>query len=277
MRVSVVFAALMSAVSVFAFAAGSDESGGDGLHLSIAAVRAVEPAIARGIEVYRNTVDEDAHLSLDVTDSAARGVADGTYDVAASFGGLQVGAPAAGVSRTVIAVEGVVVILNSTVHIRDLTVAQIARVFLGDIANWSLLGGADHPIVLVSAADNSRTHAAFRDLVLEPHSERPVVDADLVVESDADMAQKVRQTPHSIGYIRRGAAGVVLDSGTAVPSIGGVRNTRENLLDGSYSPARPLIVLTRGEPDGDAGRFIDFLLSGTGQQILAEAGYMPVR
>ncbi len=270
--------------STLVFAGGGQEGGGDAeemesIRLSMGGSTTVEPVITRAIEVYQSSVDPDADLSYDAPGSSAgiRGLIDGTYDIGAASRGLKDSELEAGAEPTQVAIDGLAVIVNGTVPVDDLTLEQIADIFVGEINNWSELGGPSEDIVVVNRDEASGTRGAFVEIVLEAFYEDPVFDEDLVVESNGDMAQKVAQPPNSIGYASLAVVDVVRDAGGKSLSVGGVEDTEANILNGSYPIARPLNVATMGPAEGDAKVFIDFLLSETGQQIVEEVGYLPVK
>jgi phosphate transport system substrate-binding protein len=282
MKKMILFAALVLLSGTMVFAGGdaeADTAADESLRLSMGGSTTVEPVITRAIEVYQATVDENAELSYDAPGSSAgvRGVLDGTYDIGAASRGLKGSEIEAGAVPTQIAIDGLAVIVNGSVPVDDLTLEQVAQIFIGEISNWSEVGGADAEIVVVNRDEASGTRGAFVEIVLESYTEDPVFDEDLVVESNGDMAQKVAQTPNAIGYASLAVLDVVRDAGGKSLAIGGVKDSEENVLNGSYPIARPLNVATMGEPEGQAKVFIDFLLSETGQQIVVEVGYLPVK
>lgn len=282
MKKGIAIVGLVLLATGFAFASGEAEGGdeaGQSIRLSMGGSTTVEPIITRAIEVYQATVDENADLSYDAPGSSAgiRGLIDGTYDLGAASRGLKDSELEAGAEPTQIAIDGLAVIVNGSVPVDNLSLEQVAQIFIGEINNWSEVGGPDEEIVVVNRDEASGTRGAFVEIVLESYTEDPVFDEDLVVESNGDMAQKVAQTPFSIGYASLAVVDVVRDAGGKSLSIGGVEDTEENVLNGSYPIARPLNVATMGAATGDAKTFIDFLLSETGQQIVVEVGYLPVK
>lgn len=276
--------ALITFVAVFSFAGGGQEEGAapemESIRLSMGGSTTVEPIISSAMEVYVAEVDAGAELSYDAPGSSAgiRGLLDGQYDIGAASRKLKDSELGDGAVPTQIATDGLAVIVNGTVPIDDLSMEQVGHVFVGDITNWSELGGPDQEIVVVNRDEASGTRGAFLELVLEKVAGD---DAEftlnaLVTESNGNMATMVAQTPWAIGYASLNVLPRLRDAGGKSLSINGVKDDIENVLDGTYPISRPLNVATVGDAEGDAEVFIDFLLSPRGQQIVEEAGYLPV-
>lgn len=262
------------------FAGGQSEDASESIRLSMGGSTTVEPIITSAMEVYRTEVDANAELSYDAPGSSAgiRGLIDGQYDIGAASRKLKDSEIEEGATPIQIATDGLAVIVSGNAPVDDLSMEQVAAIFQGEITNWSELGGADHEIVVVNRDEASGTRGAFLELVLESvydDAAEFTLNA-LVTESNGNMATMVAQTPYSIGYASLNVLPRLREAGGRSLSINGVRDDIENVLDGSYPISRPLNVATIGDPAGDAKIFIDFLLSDRGQQIVEEAGYLPV-
>jgi len=273
-----VFAMLL--VAGLAFAGGQGEEESQSIRLSMGGSTTVEPIITSAMEVYRAEVDAGAELSYDAPGSSAgvRGLLDGQYDLGAASRKLKDSELEEGAVPTQIATDGLAVIVNGNAPVDDLSMEQVAAIFQGEITNWSEFGGPDHEIVVVNRDEASGTRGAFLELVLESvyGDDAEFTLNALVTESNGNMATMVAQTPYSIGYASLNVLPRLREAGGRSLSVNGVRDDIENVLDGSYPISRPLNVATVGEPEGDAKVFIDFLLSDRGQQIVEEAGYLPV-
>lgn len=270
----------MLLVAGLAFAGGQGEEESQSIRLSMGGSTTVEPIITSAMEVYRAEVDANAQLSYDAPGSSAgiRGLLDGQYDIGAASRKLKDSEIEEGATPIQIATDGLAVIVNGNAPVDDLSMEQVAAIFQGEITNWSELGGPDHEIVVVNRDEASGTRGAFLELVLESvydDAAEFTLNA-LVTESNGNMATMVAQTPYSIGYASLNVLPRLREAGGRSLSVNGVRDDIENVLDGSYPISRPLNVATVGEPEGDAKVFIDFLLSDRGQQIVEEAGYLPV-
>ncbi len=270
--------ALLLSPAVFA---GGDQEENGRLRLSMGGSTTVEPIISSAMEVYLAEVNPQAELSYDAPGSTAgiQGVLNGIYDLGASSRALLPNERQEGLVTTTIAVDGLAVIVNNSVPIDDLSIEQIAAIFVGETQNWSELGGPDRDIVVVNRDEASGTLGAFMELVLERTygDDARFIRNALVTESNGNMATMVGQTPYSIGYASLATLSRLREQGGKAITVDGIVDNAETVLNGTYPITRPLSVITYGEPRKTQQTFIDFLLSERGQQIVTEVGYLPVR
>ncbi|MGV8026941.1 MAG: phosphate ABC transporter substrate-binding protein PstS family protein [Anaerolineaceae bacterium] len=171
-----------------------------------------------------------------------------------------------------IAYDGIAVIVNPSLDIPTLSIEQIRGIFSGEITNFSEVGGPDAEIVVVSREEGSGTRAAFEELVMNYKDangetvETPIVESALLQQSNGQISTVVSTTPNTIGFL---SFGYLSDAVKGV-AIDNVAPTVENVKNGTYSIFRPLNLLTKGEAQGLAKAFIDFILSDAGQEIVAE-------
>jgi phosphate transport system substrate-binding protein len=267
--------------STLAFAGGQPEGGSDNLRLSMGGSTTMDPIMSTAIEVYRTEVDAAAELSYDAQGSTAgiQGTLNGIYDIGASSRALFIREREQGLQATTIATDGLAVIVHETVPIDDISLEDLAAVFVGEIRNWSRLGGPDQEIVVIKRDQASGTFGAFRELVLVKTygDDARYIRQALVTESNGNMATMVTQTPYSIGYASLVTLDRVRDQGGKALSVNGVEDTKETVLTGEYPITRPLNVVTLGDPTGKGKVFVGFLLSARGQEIVNEVGYLPLR
>lgn len=177
--------------------------------------------------------------------------------------------------ETVIAWDGLTVVVHPKNQVSKLTLSQIRGIYNGSISNWKEVGGADRRITVISRDSSSGTYEYFKEHVMEKENYRP--DA-LTLAATGAVVQTVLQNEGAIGYI--GLA--YLDESVKGLSLSKdgleyAKPTIENVLDKKYPLARELYQYTNGEPTGLAKQFIDFELSPEGQKIVREVGYIPVK
>lgn len=276
----VVMAVLVAPALLFAGGEGEGEGGG-GLRLSMGGSTTVEPIITAAMEVYRTEVDPTAELSYDAPGSTAgiRGVLNGIYDIGASSRALVVDERSQGLTEIPIALDGISPIVNGSVPLSDISREQLAAVYVGEITNWRRLGGPDAEIVVVNRDEASGTAGAFLEIILERvyGDDARFIRRALVTESNGNMVTMVAQTPNAIGYASLAVLGRLRESGGRVLTVDGIENSPETVYSGTYPIARPLNLITIGEPNAEMQVFIDFLLSERGQRIVADTGYLPLR
>lgn len=278
-KLSIVLFLSLSVLSLFAI--GEAEGGSGSLRLSMGGSTTVEPIISSAMEIYMNEVDLQAELSYDAIGSTAgiRGVLNGIYDMGAASRDLLINEKEQGVQLTHIALDGLAIIVNDTVPLDDISLEDLAGIFVGEIKNWKELGGPDKEIIVINRDEASGTLGAFEELVLEKvyGDDGRFLRNALITESNGNMATMVGQTPYSIGY---GSLAIIerLEShGGKALTLDGVEDNTENILNGRYPIIRPLSMITYGDPQGDSKVFIEFLLSIRGREIILENSFVPIQ
>lgn len=168
------------------------------------------------------------------------------------------------VSETVIAYDGIAVIVNASNSVSEITMDDIKKVFTGEITNWKELGGSDAPITIYSREEGSGTRGAFTEIVLG--EEANIVSSALIQNSNGAIRTAVAGDPNAIGYLSFG----YLNNEVKGLKVDGVEPLAENVKNGSYKISRPFLYLTKEEPTGLIKAFIDFVLGPEGQEIVAK-------
>jgi phosphate transport system substrate-binding protein len=169
-----------------------------------------------------------------------------------------------------IAVDAIVPVVHPQNKVRNLTIDQLSQIYQGKIRNWKDVGGDNLPIIVVSRDSSSGTFETWRELVL--HKTRVTPRAQMQTSSGA-IVQVVSKNKHAIGYIGMG----YIDKTTRALSVDGVEATVATAVSGKYPIARHLYMVTNGTPKGNTASFIRFILSGEGQKIVEEVGFVPVK
>jgi len=185
-----------------------------------------------------------------------------------------------GAKATVIALDGMSVVVNKNVKISNVSRDNLAKIFTGKITNWKDIGGADMKIVVVNRDEASGTYASFWELVCQPLYGKTVAytkDA-IVTKENGEVAAKVTSTPGSIGYVGMAFADEVVKAGGRRLTVNGIKDTVPNVISKKYPLARSLFILTKGDldPNSVEKAFIDFLLSDKGQAIVKSADFIPL-
>jgi len=169
-----------------------------------------------------------------------------------------------------VAVDALLPVVHPSNPVKDLTIEQLRDIYLGKIKNWKEVGGPDKRIVAVTRDTSSGTFEVWEEKVMD---KKRISPRALVVASNGAMVQTVAGNPAAIGYI---GIGYLNDSVKAI-AVGGIEGTPKAALDGSYPISRYLFMFTQGWPTGTALKFINFVLSDAGQEIVASTGFIPVR
>ncbi len=188
--------------------------------------------------------------------------------------------PAVKFVRHPIGKDAVVPVVSSEVYdagVQVLSLEQIGMIYRGQISNWSELGGPDKEILVVDKEKSRGTRHVFMKSVLgDREAEAP--GADLVLGSNNEEQTAIAQSDAAIGMLSnawinddvKGLSIRMADQSVVAP-------TRANIVSGKFPITRELLLLTNGKPQGNIKRFIDFILSGDGQKIVEEAGYVSLR
>lgn len=177
--------------------------------------------------------------------------------------------------RVVVGQDGIAIVVHPDNPVSVLTLDQLRQVFNGTLKRWSQVGGPDQPIQVLSRESSSGTYAFFKEHVLRDDDFGPEVR---LMPSTAAIVQSAGQDRWSVGYVGLGYAtdpalkivSVKADA-TATP----VRPSVAAVKDGTYAIARELLLYAPAEREGVARAFVDFALSPEGQQLVADAGYVP--
>jgi phosphate transport system substrate-binding protein len=171
---------------------------------------------------------------------------------------------------TVIALDGLAIIVNSNNPINELNIKTLKDIYMGKISNWKALGGPNQPIVIISRDVASGTFEVFKEKVMGGDKARE--DA-LMLASNGAVASTVGQTQGAIGYV---GIGFLSEKNVKPLTIEGVLPSIKTVKSNEYKLSRPLYVYTNGNPKGLAKNYIDFILSSAGQKIVAETGFVPL-
>jgi phosphate transport system substrate-binding protein len=168
------------------------------------------------------------------------------------------------------AIDGVSIIVNPGNKVGALTPEQVKDIYAGKITNWKEVGGIDKRINLYTRDDASGTREVFWKTALK---EGQIAANANIIASQGAMKAAVSQDPFGIGYISAG----FIDESVAAVAFDGVMPSRQTVKEGKYAIARGLYSSTKGEPTGLTRKFLDYLLTAEGQQIVAEQGFIPVQ
>ena len=192
---------------------------------------------------------------------------DGTADIGNSSRNLKDAEKEAGLVENIIAIDGIAVIVDNANKVSDITSEELAKIYTGAITNWSELGGANQPIVVVGRESGSGTRGAFEEL-LEIEDK---CDYAQEIDSTGGVLSTVASTAGAIGYVSLD----VIDDTVTVMAIDGVVASEENIVAGSYSLSRPFVMATKGEISAQnelVQAFFAYIESEEGQAIIKKVG-----
>src|SRR5437773_8382122 len=185
----------------------------------------------------------------------------------------EVGAAAAkgiNMKPTIVAYDGIAVIVNANNPLKSLTKKQIEQIFAGDVTDWSALGGSGGKISIYTRNTSSGTYSEFKELAMKKRDYAP--DSQKMAGNE-QIAQEVGKNPNGAGYV---GLAYVKAGGVKVMPIDGVLPSVQSVHAKTYPYARPTFYYTNGEPTGLAKQFLDFTISAAGQKIVQQVGFVPI-
>lgn len=216
--------------------------------------------------------DTGVKVSYDPTGSGTgiEAAKNGTCDIGLASRALKDEEAASGLVGTIVALDGIAVIVNPECKVDDLTVEQVAQIFTGEITDWSELGGEAGTISCVGREAGSGTRDGFETVT--GTTDACVLDQELT--STGAVIEAVAGNPNAIGYASLSA---LKDTVKAV-SVNGVACSEETVLDGTYAIQRPFVLVTRDgeELSAQAQAFFDFATSAAANDLIRNAGAVPV-
>ena len=196
-------------------------------------------------------------------------VLNGSTDLGLASRSLKEEETASGAVAHVVALDGVVIVVNPENTVSDLTVDQIAGIYTGEIKNWSEVGGADMAIAAYGREAGSGTRSAFEEIVGIKDACRYANE----YSSTGDVIGAVSNNPNAIGYASLAA---VNDTVKAL-KVGGVACTEETVRSGEYAIQRPFVIITKEDVtlSTAAEAFLSYALSAEAAPVITAAGVVP--
>ena len=213
-------------------------------------------------------MNKDVKFTYNPTGSGSgiQAVSEGRCDIGLSSRALKDDEKASGLVETVVALDGIAIVVNPENPVSDLDIDTIAKIYTGEITNWKDVGGNDAEIVLIGREAGSGTRDGFESIT----NTKDACQYRQELTSTGDVINTVSQNPDAIGYASLSAVG---DSVKAL-TVGGVEATEATVKDGSYVVQRPFVLVTKeGTKLSPAAQaFFDYALSADAASIIAAAG-----
>ena len=213
-------------------------------------------------------MNKDVKFTYNPTGSGSgiQAVSEGRCDIGLSSRALKDDEKASGLVETVVALDGIAIVVNPENPVSDLDIDTIAKIYTGEITNWKDVGGNDAEIVLIGREAGSGTRDGFESIT----DTKDACQYRQELTSTGDVINTVSQNPDAIGYASLSAGG---DSVKAL-TVGGVEATEATVKDGSYVVQRPFVLVTKEDTklSPAAQAFFDYALSADAASIIAAAG-----
>ena len=253
------------AVSMLSGCGSSKETGS----VSTDGSTSMEKVIGALGEAFQNETGNSFTYNPTGSGSGIKAVQEGHCDIGLSSRDLKAEEKEAGLNATVLAYDGIAVIVNTENPVSDLSVETIAKIYTGEVSNWAEVGGNDADIVLIGREAGSGTRDGFESIT----DTEDACKNRQELTSTGDVITTVSQNPGAIGYA---SVASVKDTVKAV-TVDGVEPTEENIKDGSYVVQRPFVLVTKKDAQlGKAAQnFFDYITSDEANEIISAAGVVP--
>ena len=201
--------------------------------------------------------------------SGIKAVQEGRCDIGLSSRELKAEEKEAGLGGIVLAYDGIAIIVHPENPVSDLSLETIAKIYTGEITNWSEVGGSDAEIVLIGREAGSGTRDGFESIT----DTEDACKYRQELTSTGDVITTVSQNPGAIGYA---SVASVKDTVKAL-TVDGVAPTEATIKDGSYVVQRPFVLVTKSDAklSEAARKFFDYITSADANEIISAAGVVP--
>lgn len=231
-------------------------------------------------ETYQNS-HNNTSIEVQGTGSSAgvKAAKNGTSMFGMSSRELKSSEKESGLVETVIARDGIAIVVNKKNPIQNLTIGQIAKIYRGEIKNWKQVGGENKPVVVVTRDTASGTRGAFEDIMglkrkINGKKVSAISQRAQVGNGNGVVKTIVVNNPFAIGYISLGS----VDNSLKAVKVNGVLPTAAAVSAGKYKVARPFLILNQlNKTTPTANDFIEWVISSEGQKIVAKQGYVPIK
>jgi phosphate transport system substrate-binding protein len=169
-----------------------------------------------------------------------------------------------------VAYDSIIPIVHPSNPVKNLTLAQLKAIYMGEVKNWKEVGGPNKELVIISRDTSSGTYEVWEEKVMK---KARVAPAALLQASNGAVAQVVSKKRYAIGYVGLG----YVNKSVKPLTVNGIKGSEKTTLDGTYPISRALYMFTRGWPSGDTLNFINYVLNPhKGQRYVKQAGFVPL-
>lgn len=202
--------------------------------------------------------------------SGIKAVLEGRCDIGLSSRQLNPEEIGEGLQGTVLAYDGIAIIVNSNNPVDDLTLDMVSKIYRGEIKNWSEVGGENLEIVLIGREAGSGTREGFESIT----NTRDICKYRQELTSTGDVITTVSNNPCAIGYVSLAS----VNNNVKMITVDGVEATEINIRNGMYAIQRPfiLVIKTDKKLSEPAQKFFDYVTSSEAKDIIIAAGVVPV-
>jgi phosphate transport system substrate-binding protein len=169
---------------------------------------------------------------------------------------------------TIVAYDGMAVIVHASNPIAKLSKRQVEQLFAGEVTDWSAIGGKPGKFSIYTRNTASGTYSDWKNLAM---NKKEYASTSQKMAGNEQIVAEVSKNPNGVGYV---GLAYIKEPGIKVIPIDGIMPTRENVLSMKYPYSRPTFYYTNGDPSGEAAKFIEFTASDEGRAICEQVGFV---
>lgn len=205
------------------------------------------------------------------TGSGITAVANDRCDIGLSSRKLKDKEKESGLVETVLAYDGIAMVVHPDSPVSDLKVEDIAKIYKGEIKNWKELGGKDAEIVCIGREAGSGTRDGFESIT----KTKDKCKYRQELTSTGDVIATVASNPNAIGYASLSAVKKTVKAVT----VNGVQPSEKTVKDGSYVVQRPFVLVTKKDKklSQPAQLFFDYATSEKVRDLISKAGVVAAK
>ena len=175
-----------------------------------------------------------------------------------------------GLEPITIALDGLAIVVHPSNPVDELTKETVRRMFAGEITDWSAVGGKPGPVRLIVREESSGTREAFGNLIMgKSRVSRKALNQD----SNGAIKELVKADAAAIGFM---SLGLVTEELKAL-RIDGAEPTKANVMNKRYPLVRPFLFIHKGGLSVNSKKFVEYVLSPTGQDTMEKEGLVRVK
>lgn len=215
--------------------------------------------------------DTGITVTYNATGSGAgiQAVQEGRCDIGLASRDLKDEEKESGLEATVLALDGIAIIVHPDNPIDGLAVEDIAKIYTGEITNWKDVGGGDAEIVVIGREAGSGTRDGFESITETEDNCKYRQE----LTSTGDVITTVAGNPDAIGY----ASLASVEDTVKTLDVDEVTPSEETIKDGTYAIQRPFVLVTKTDTElsESAQQFFDYAISEAARDIISDAGVVP--
>ena len=269
-------AMLMAGAMAFSLAACGDKSPQSGSELSGSVMCLGSTSMSKVMGILAEQFGTDnsgVTVSVEGGGSSAgvEAASNGTADLGLASRALKDEEKEQGLVENIVALDGIAIIVNADNAVADLSVEQIAKIFTGEITDWSEVGGEAGDIAVIGREAGSGTRDGFESITETEDS----CKLDQELTSTGAVIEAVRGNAAAIGYAS--LSEVEGQDGVSAITVDGVECSESTILDGTYKIQRPFVIVTKegAEMSAQTKAFFDWAMSTDAADLIRQAGAVP--